>query len=104
MGHPLLDLDKKTAVVIGGTSGIGLTLAKGLAQAGADVVPTGRQVELVHAAVKEVEGLGRRSLARTCDVNAPASLDELLTAVCATFGSVEILVNCAGQTKRMPTL
>ena len=43
MGHPGLDLDSKTAVVIGGTSGIGLALAKGLAEAGADVVPTGRR-------------------------------------------------------------
>ncbi len=45
MGHPALDLHGKTAVVIGGTSGIGLTLAKGLAQAGADVVPTGRRTD-----------------------------------------------------------
>ncbi len=41
MGHPLLDLTNKTAVVIGGTSGIGLALARGLAVAGADVVATG---------------------------------------------------------------
>jgi NAD(P)-dependent dehydrogenase (short-subunit alcohol dehydrogenase family) len=43
MGHPLLDLSSKTAVVIGGTSGVGFTLAKGLAKAGADVVATGRR-------------------------------------------------------------
>ena len=47
MGHPLLDLAGKTAVVIGGTSGIGLALARGLAQAGANVVPTGRRAEQV---------------------------------------------------------
>ena len=47
MGHPLLELNGKTAVVIGGTSGIGLALAKGLAQAGANVVPTGRREEQV---------------------------------------------------------
>ncbi|MFZ1030415.1 MAG: SDR family NAD(P)-dependent oxidoreductase, partial [Candidatus Acidiferrales bacterium] len=46
MGHPLLDLRGKTAVVIGGTSGIGFALARELAIAGADVVPTGRRSEL----------------------------------------------------------
>src|SRR5690242_12838846 len=68
MGHPLLDLTNKTAVVIGGTSGIGLALAKGLAQAGANVVPTGRREELVRAAAQEVAAQGRRSLAQPCDV------------------------------------
>jgi len=104
MGHPLLDLNNKTAVVIGGTSGIGLALSKGLAQAGANVVPSGRRAEQVRAAVSAVLALGRRSLAQTCDVTDNASLEDLLRLVCAEFGSVEILVNCAGWTKRMPTL
>jgi len=104
MGHPLLDLKDKTAVVIGGTSGIGLALAKGLAQAGANVVPTGRREAEAKAAAAAVEGLGQKSLAVTCDVTDQASLDTLLRAVCASFGSAEILVNCAGRTKRMPTL
>ena len=104
MGHPLLDLANKTAVVIGGTSGIGLTLAKGLAQAGANVVPTGRREEQVKSAAAEVVTLGRRSLAQTCDVTDNDSIERLLQSVCADFGSVQILVNCAGRTKRMPTL
>ena len=104
MGHPLLDLTNKTAVVIGGTSGIGLALAKGLAQAGANVVPTGRRGELVRAAAAEVITLGRRSLAQPCDVTDNASLEQLLRSVCAEFVAVHILVNCAGRTKRMPTL
>lgn len=104
MGHPLLELKGKTAVVIGGTSGIGLALSKGLAQAGADVVPTGRRAEQAKAAASGVEALGRQSLVQTCDVTDNASLERLLQAVCAAFGSVEILVNCAGRTKRMPTL
>jgi NAD(P)-dependent dehydrogenase (short-subunit alcohol dehydrogenase family) len=104
MGHPLLELTNKTAVVIGGTSGIGLALARGLAQAGANVVPTGRRTDLVRAAAGEVEALGRRSLAQTCDVTDVASLEQLLNSVCKEFGGVQILVNCAGRTKRMPTL
>src|SRR5580704_18426083 len=104
MSHPLLDLADKTAVVIGGTSGIGLTLAGGLAQAGANVIPTGRRSDLVEAASHEIEALGRKSLPITCDVTSKESLKALLDAVCNTFGSVQILVNCAGQTKRIPTL
>jgi NAD(P)-dependent dehydrogenase (short-subunit alcohol dehydrogenase family) len=104
MGHPLLDLTNKTAVVIGGTSGIGLALTKALAQAGADVVPTGRRAAHVAAAASGVEALGRRSLTQTCDVTDNASIEKLLRTVCAEFGSVQILVNCAGHIKKMPTL
>jgi NAD(P)-dependent dehydrogenase (short-subunit alcohol dehydrogenase family) len=104
MGHPLLELKNKTAVVIGGTSGIGLALTKGLAQAGANVVPTGRRAEQVRAAATAVEALGCRSLTVTCDVTDNSSVQQLLRVVCTQFGTVEILVNCAGRTKRMPTL
>jgi len=91
-------------VVIGGTSGIGLALTRGLAQAGANVVPTGRRAEQVRDAAAQVVALGKRSLAQTCDVTDNASIERLLQAVCAEFGSVQILVNCAGRTKKMPTL
>jgi NAD(P)-dependent dehydrogenase (short-subunit alcohol dehydrogenase family) len=104
MGHPQLELNGKTAVVIGGTSGIGLALNKALALAGANVVPTGRRAELVRKAAEEIKALGRRSLAQICDVTDEASIEKLLAAVLAEFGSVEILVNCAGRTKRTPTL
>src|SRR5579864_4106724 len=104
MGHPLLDLTDKTAVVIGGTSGIGLTLARGLAEAGANVVPTGRREELVRKAAAEIVAMGRRSLAQTCDVTDNASIERLLHSVCVEFGSIQILVNCAGRTKKMPTV
>jgi NAD(P)-dependent dehydrogenase (short-subunit alcohol dehydrogenase family) len=104
MGHPLLNLTSKTAVVIGGTSGIGLALTRALAEAGANVVPTGRRALQVSAAASEVQAMGRRSLVQTCDVTDNPSLVRLLQCVCAEFGSVQILVNCAGRIKRMPTL
>jgi NAD(P)-dependent dehydrogenase (short-subunit alcohol dehydrogenase family) len=104
MGHPLLELNGKTAVVIGGTSGIGLAITKALAQAGANVVPSSRRAEQVRSAVSEVEGFGTLSLAQTCDVTDTASLTQLLKSVCDKFGSVQILVNSAGRTKRAPTL
>jgi NAD(P)-dependent dehydrogenase (short-subunit alcohol dehydrogenase family) len=104
MGHPALDLHGKTAVVIGGTSGIGLAIARGLALAGANVVPTGRRSELVESTSREIEATGRKSLVQPTDVTDRASLKALLSAVVEKFGGVQILVNCAGRTKRTPTL
>ena len=68
------------------------------------MVPTGRRPEQVRAASAAVQAMGSRSLALTCDVTDNASLEQLLKQVCETFNSVEILVNCAGRTKRTPTL
>jgi len=104
MGHPDLELNGKTAVVIGGTSGIGRTMALALAKAGANVVPTGRREELAAAAADEVRKLGRRSLAVATDVTDRKSIEALLKTVTGEFGSVEILLNAAGRTKRTPTL
>jgi NAD(P)-dependent dehydrogenase (short-subunit alcohol dehydrogenase family) len=104
MGHPSLDLNAKTAVVIGGTSGIGLALAKGLAEAGANVIPTGRRTELVRSAADEVKRMGRKTLVLTSDVTDRNSLEALHGAILAEFGCVDILVNCAGVTKRTPVL
>jgi NAD(P)-dependent dehydrogenase (short-subunit alcohol dehydrogenase family) len=104
MGYKQLDLNGKVAVVVGGSSGIGKTIAVGLAQAGADVVPSARRIELVKALADEIESLGRRSLRLTCDVADRESLDKLLKASVDAFGKVDIMVNAAGITKRGPTL
>jgi NAD(P)-dependent dehydrogenase (short-subunit alcohol dehydrogenase family) len=97
-------LEGRVAVVTGGTSGIGLTLARGLAQAGADVVPLSRRQEQVDAAAAEIEKTGRRAIRVTADVTDRGSLDDALRATMDAFGRVDILVNCAGITKRTPTL
>ena len=99
-----LDLAGRTAVVIGGTSGIGRALTHGLAHAGADVVATARRTELVEQTAAEIEQLGRRTLRVASDVTDTASLKALLAAAIAAFGKVDIMVNCAGRTKRVPTL
>ncbi|MBS1852634.1 MAG: glucose 1-dehydrogenase [Acidobacteria bacterium] len=104
MGYRKLELDGRTAVVIGGTSGIGKALALGLAEAGADVVSTGRRAEQVNAVAQEIESRGRRSLRVTTDVAERDSLQNLLDATVGAFGKVDILVNAAGITKRAPTL
>jgi len=104
MSYAPLDLKDRVAVVIGGTSGIGRAIAHGLAEAGADVVPTSRRTEQVDAAAKEIEERGRRTLRLTSDVADRASLQDLLDKTSAAFGKVDILVNSAGRTKRAPTV
>ena len=104
MGYKRLELDGKVAVVIGGSSGIGRTLARGLAEAGADVVPSARRLELVDAVAGEIESMGRRSLRVTCDVADRGSLEKLLQASVLAFGKVDILLNAAGFNQRAPTL
>ncbi len=104
MGYSGLDLTGKTAVVIGGTSGLGLELAKGYAQAGANVIPTGRRKELIEQVCQEICKTGVKTLAYPCDVNDRESLKGLLKATTDNFGHVDILVNSAGRIKRVPTL
>jgi NAD(P)-dependent dehydrogenase (short-subunit alcohol dehydrogenase family) len=97
-------LDGKTAVVIGGTSGIGRALAIGLAKAGADVVATGRRVELVDEVSAEIEAQDRQTLRHPVDVEDRASIQALHDAVAAKVGPIDILINCAGRTIKSPTL
>lgn len=104
MSYPGLDLNGKTAVVIGGSTGIGRAIALGLAQAGADVIASARRAQEVEAATSEIERLGRRSLPLTCDVTSESSLQQLLQQAVGALGKVDILVNSAGVTRRSPTL
>ncbi len=104
MPYAPLDLTGRTAVVIGGTSGIGRVIARALAEGGADVVPTSRRAALVEEAAADIEARGRRSLRVASDVNDRASLERLLAAALDAFGQVDVMVNCAGRTKRVPTL
>jgi len=104
MGYKRLELDGKVAVVIGGSSGIGRTLARGLAEAGADVVPSARRLELVNVVAGEIESMGRRSLRVSSDVSDRGSLEKLLQASVLAFGKVDILLNAAGFNQRAPTL
>ena len=104
MTYPRLELNGKVAVVIGGTSGIGLAIAKGMAEAGADVVPTSRRQDQVETASREIENRGQRSIRVTSDVGDRASLQSVLDESIKAFGKVDVLVNSAGRTKRAPTL
>jgi NAD(P)-dependent dehydrogenase (short-subunit alcohol dehydrogenase family) len=99
----LFDLSGRVAVVMGGTSGIGRALALGLAQAGADVVATGRREALVGEVASEIEKIGRRSLRVSVDAGSRDSIDALRDAAQKELGRVDILVNSAGQNFRKPT-
>lgn len=104
MSHSLFDLTGRTAVVLGGTTGIGHALSLGLADAGADVVASSRRSEEVSRTAAAIEAKGRRSLRQTSDVKDRGTLVSLRDAVVSEFGKVDILINCAGTTKRGPTL
>ncbi|HEX9622176.1 MAG TPA: SDR family NAD(P)-dependent oxidoreductase, partial [Polyangiaceae bacterium] len=104
VGYPSLGLEGRVAVVVGGTSGIGKALALGLARAGADVVASARREAEVAAAASAIQELGRKTLRLTCDVADKGSLERLCEATLSELGKVDILVNCAGRTKRTPTL
>src|SRR5271157_1720380 len=86
MAYKPLDLSGRTAVVIGGTSGIGHALALGLVEAGADVVPTSRRLDLVEKTAGEIEALGRRSLCCASDVLDRGSLEHVLAESIGAFG------------------
>jgi NAD(P)-dependent dehydrogenase (short-subunit alcohol dehydrogenase family) len=100
----LFDLNGRVAVVVGGTSGIGKALALGLADAGADVVASARRSDLVEKVAGDIEAMGRRTLRVISDVRDLESLKKLRDAALTEFGKVDILLNCAGITKRAPTL
>jgi NAD(P)-dependent dehydrogenase (short-subunit alcohol dehydrogenase family) len=104
MSFPELSLEGRTAVVIGGCTGLGKVLSVGLARAGADVVPTSRREVEVNATADEVGALGRRTLRICTDVTSRASIERLLGECVTSFGKVDILVNSQGRIKRTPTL
>ena len=96
----LFDLSGKVAIVTGGNGGIGLGMARGLAQAGAAVVVAGRQAAKSAAAVRELEGLGARAAAVEVDVLREASCRGLVQKTLDRFGRLDILVNNAGTNIR----
>jgi NAD(P)-dependent dehydrogenase (short-subunit alcohol dehydrogenase family) len=98
------DLSSRVAVVIGGTSGIGRAIAIGLAEQGADVIPTGRRANHVEEVCASVEAMGRRTLRQVTDIRDRESIDALRGAILQEFGRIDILVNAAGFTFKQPTI
>jgi NAD(P)-dependent dehydrogenase (short-subunit alcohol dehydrogenase family) len=98
------DLTGRSAVVIGGTTGIGRALALGLADAGADVVATGRRKAIVDEVASAIEAKGRETVRVPVDVGDADSLRALHDACVQAFGKVDIVVAAAGITKRQPSV
>ncbi|WP_213807530.1 glucose 1-dehydrogenase [Granulicella sp. dw_53] len=99
-----MEFEGQCAVVLGGSSGIGRAIALGFARAGATVVVSSRSLDAVDTIATEIERFGGKTLRVASDVVDRESLECLREAVLGAFGSVDILVNAAGVTKRLPTL
>jgi 3-oxoacyl-[acyl-carrier protein] reductase len=96
----VIDLSGKSAVVTGGSRGIGRAIVLRLAEQGADVCLTYRDnAAAAQEVVAAIEGLGRRGLAVQGDVSAPETADAVIRAALGAFGKVDILVNNAGITR-----
>lgn len=89
-------LDGKTAIVTGGTRGIGRAISQGLAEAGADVVPVSRTENDVEATVSDVRERGARSFVATLDVTDETAIEELVDRTATELGSIDVVVNNAG--------
>jgi gluconate 5-dehydrogenase len=98
----MFSLAGKVAIVTGGAGALGQAIAQGLAVYGADIVVTGRTLKTLEPVVKEVEALGRRAMAVTCDVANEQEVSAMVNDAMKAFGTVDILVTVAGIAKRFP--
>jgi NAD(P)-dependent dehydrogenase (short-subunit alcohol dehydrogenase family) len=92
----LFDLSGKTAIVTGGSRGIGKEMAEGLAEAGASVMLCARREEWLNETVAEFAGRGFSVAGKVCDVSKAADGEALVDEAVSRFGSVDILINNAG--------
>ncbi|HEX8102731.1 MAG TPA: glucose 1-dehydrogenase [Solirubrobacteraceae bacterium] len=95
-------LDGKVAIVTGGSSGLGVAFAEGLAEAGADVVVTARRMEKLEETKGRVEAIGRRCLAVPGDVSDPLDATRVVESAMGEFERVDVLVNNAGIGTAVP--
>jgi 2-deoxy-D-gluconate 3-dehydrogenase len=98
----LFDLTGKVAIVTGGNGGIGLGMARGLAEAGADIAIVGRNETKSNAAVAELKQQGSKAISIVVDVTDKAAVADMVELVVRELGRVDILVNNAGINIRKP--
>jgi NAD(P)-dependent dehydrogenase (short-subunit alcohol dehydrogenase family) len=92
----LFDLSGRVAIVTGGSIGLGRQMAEGLAEMGAHVVLCARKQERCHQAAEELQQLGVKAIALSCDVKNPDSVQEMVEATLSQFGRIDVLINNAG--------
>ncbi|MEM8867914.1 MAG: SDR family oxidoreductase [Verrucomicrobiota bacterium] len=100
--HSVFSLEGKVAVVIGGTGELCGAMAECLASAGAETIVVGRSEAKAAARLKKIEASRGNAYFEKVDVNAKASIQELLARVLAKSGKVDILVNGAGVNSPTP--
>ena len=103
MSAAVFDLAGKTAIVTGGSRGLGRAIVLGLARSGCDVVIASRKLEACEAVAREVEALGRKALPLAVHVGRWDDLDLLSEAAYGAFGKIDILVNNAGMSPLAPS-
>ncbi len=102
-GIKLFDLTGRTALITGGSKGLGLAMAAGLASAGAEVMLVSRQIAEARAAAADLaRDFGHRAIGHACDVTVPEQVDAMVAAAHAQLGRVDILINSAGINIRGP--
>ena len=96
MATKLFDLSGKVAIVTGGNGGIGLGMACGLAEAGADIVIVGRNAAKSNAAVADLRQRGVKAISVTADVTDKSAVETMVERTVRELGRIDILVNNAG--------
>ena len=104
MSTKLFDLSGKTALVTGGTHGLGMAIATGLANAGATIVINDIFTDKLEAAKKEYEANGISVHTYELNVTDEKAVEEILPRIEEEVGPLDILVNNAGIIKRIPIL
>ncbi len=98
----LFDLKGKVALVTGASSGLGVQFAKALANQGADIAIAARRADRLEKVKAEIEALGVKCLAVTCDVLKTEDIVTMVSQIKNHFGKIDILVNNAGVGKQIP--
>lgn len=95
------DLTGKTALVTGGSRGLGRAISLAFAQYGADVIVVSRNLDSCEAVAAEVRALGRRALAISCHMGHWDAIEPMVEQAWAAFGRIDILVNNAGKSPKV---